>query len=118
MRGPAGLMLSHLLANSGIDNVAIDTRARNEIETMSIQPGGAHGVSASLSANATSNDLCYQRKTLLRTAIIKFLHLIACQSCTFNACVPMMTCLLPTRCFVGLSPSVRGNDEEHSQDAR
>ena len=31
--GPAGLMLSHLLAKSGIDNVAIDTRPRQEIET-------------------------------------------------------------------------------------
>jgi 2-polyprenyl-6-methoxyphenol hydroxylase-like FAD-dependent oxidoreductase len=31
--GPAGLMLSHLLAKSGIDNVAIDTRPRHEIET-------------------------------------------------------------------------------------
>jgi p-hydroxybenzoate 3-monooxygenase len=31
--GPAGLMLSHLLAKSGIDNVAIDTRSRQEIET-------------------------------------------------------------------------------------
>jgi len=31
--GPAGLMLSHLLAKSGIDNVAIDTRPRREIET-------------------------------------------------------------------------------------
>jgi hypothetical protein len=86
----AGLMLSRLLAKSGMDNVAIDTRHRNEIETMSIQPGGARGVSASLSANTKSNDLCYQQKTLQRTAIVKFLHLIVCQSCTFNACVPMM----------------------------
>jgi 2-polyprenyl-6-methoxyphenol hydroxylase-like FAD-dependent oxidoreductase len=31
--GPAGLMLSHLLAKSGIDNVAIDSRPRHEIET-------------------------------------------------------------------------------------
>jgi 2-polyprenyl-6-methoxyphenol hydroxylase-like FAD-dependent oxidoreductase len=31
--GPAGLMLSHLLAKSGIDNVAIDTRPCDEIET-------------------------------------------------------------------------------------
>src|SRR6478672_3262663 len=31
--GPAGLMLSHLLAKSGIANVAIDTRPRQEIET-------------------------------------------------------------------------------------
>jgi p-hydroxybenzoate 3-monooxygenase len=31
--GPAGLMLSHLLARSGIDSVAIDTRPRQEIET-------------------------------------------------------------------------------------
>ena len=31
--GPAGLMLSHLLAKSGIDNVAIDARPRQEIET-------------------------------------------------------------------------------------
>ena len=31
--GPAGLMLSHLLAKSGIDSVAIDTRSRQEIET-------------------------------------------------------------------------------------
>ena len=31
--GPAGLMLSHLLARSGIDSVAVDTRTRHEIET-------------------------------------------------------------------------------------
>ncbi len=31
--GPAGLMLSHLLARSGIDSIAIDTRTRHEIET-------------------------------------------------------------------------------------
>ena len=31
--GPAGLMLSHLLAKSGIDSVAIDSRSRHEIET-------------------------------------------------------------------------------------
>jgi p-hydroxybenzoate 3-monooxygenase len=31
--GPAGLTLSHLLAMSGIDSVAIDTRPRDEIET-------------------------------------------------------------------------------------
>jgi p-hydroxybenzoate 3-monooxygenase len=31
--GPAGLMLSHLLAGSGIDNVVVDTRSRHEIET-------------------------------------------------------------------------------------
>ena len=30
--GPAGLMLSHLLALSGIDSIAIDTRTRTEIE--------------------------------------------------------------------------------------
>ncbi|MGO4613876.1 4-hydroxybenzoate 3-monooxygenase [Nocardia sp. 2YAB30] len=30
--GPAGLMLSHLLALSGIDSIAVDTRARSEIE--------------------------------------------------------------------------------------
>ena len=30
--GPAGLMLSHLLALSGIDSIAIDTRSRAEIE--------------------------------------------------------------------------------------
>lgn len=30
--GPAGLMLSHLLARAGIDNVAIDVRSREEIE--------------------------------------------------------------------------------------
>jgi p-hydroxybenzoate 3-monooxygenase len=30
--GPAGLMLSHLLAQSGIDSVAIDLRTREEIE--------------------------------------------------------------------------------------
>jgi len=30
--GPAGLMLSHLLAQAGIDSVAIDTRTRTEIE--------------------------------------------------------------------------------------
>ncbi len=30
--GPAGLMLSHLLARSGIDSVAIDIRSRDEIE--------------------------------------------------------------------------------------
>ena len=30
--GPAGLMLSHLLARSGIESVAIDTRTRHEIE--------------------------------------------------------------------------------------
>ncbi len=31
--GPAGLMLSHLLAQRGIESVAIDTRTRQEIET-------------------------------------------------------------------------------------
>ena len=31
--GPAGLMLSHLLAKDGIDSVAIDIRTRHEIET-------------------------------------------------------------------------------------
>jgi p-hydroxybenzoate 3-monooxygenase len=31
--GPAGLMLSHLLALSGIDSVVVDHRARQEIET-------------------------------------------------------------------------------------
>jgi p-hydroxybenzoate 3-monooxygenase len=31
--GPSGLMLSNLLAKSGIDSVAIDTRPRAEIET-------------------------------------------------------------------------------------
>ncbi|AKT50973.1 4-hydroxybenzoate 3-monooxygenase [Arsenicicoccus sp. oral taxon 190] len=31
--GPAGLMLSHRLAQRGIDSVAIDTRTRREIET-------------------------------------------------------------------------------------
>lgn len=30
--GPAGLMLSHLLAQAGIDSIAIDTRTRTEIE--------------------------------------------------------------------------------------
>lgn len=30
--GPAGLMLSHLLARSGIDSVAVDSRTRHEIE--------------------------------------------------------------------------------------
>ncbi|MEV6101852.1 4-hydroxybenzoate 3-monooxygenase [Nocardia sp. NPDC051981] len=30
--GPAGLMLSHLLAQAGIDSVAVDVRARREIE--------------------------------------------------------------------------------------
>ncbi|MEU4343445.1 4-hydroxybenzoate 3-monooxygenase [Nocardia sp. NPDC023852] len=30
--GPAGLMLSHLLALSGIDSIAVDTRTRTEIE--------------------------------------------------------------------------------------
>lgn len=30
--GPAGLMLSHLLAKQGIDSIAIDTRTRHEIE--------------------------------------------------------------------------------------
>ncbi|MTB71646.1 4-hydroxybenzoate 3-monooxygenase [Arsenicicoccus sp. MKL-02] len=31
--GPAGLMLSHLLARRGVESVAIDTRTRQEIET-------------------------------------------------------------------------------------
>ena len=31
--GPAGLMLSHLLARAGIDSVAVDHRTRSEIET-------------------------------------------------------------------------------------
>ncbi|WP_216907397.1 4-hydroxybenzoate 3-monooxygenase [Nocardia noduli] len=31
--GPAGLMLSHLLASAGIESVAIDTRSRQQIET-------------------------------------------------------------------------------------
>lgn len=31
--GPAGLMLSHLLARSGVDSIAVDTRTRHEIET-------------------------------------------------------------------------------------
>lgn len=31
--GPAGLMLSHLLARSGVDSLAVDTRTRHEIET-------------------------------------------------------------------------------------
>ncbi len=31
--GPAGLMLSHLLARSGIESVVVDTRTRHEIET-------------------------------------------------------------------------------------
>ncbi|WP_238006366.1 4-hydroxybenzoate 3-monooxygenase [Dactylosporangium sp. AC04546] len=31
--GPAGLMLSHLLARAGIDSVAVDHRTRHEIET-------------------------------------------------------------------------------------
>ena len=30
--GPAGLMLSHLLARSGIDSVVLDTRSAEEIE--------------------------------------------------------------------------------------
>src|SRR5689334_12628007 len=30
--GPAGLMLSHLLARAGIDSVAVDVRSRHEIE--------------------------------------------------------------------------------------
>ncbi len=30
--GPAGLLLSHLLASSGIDSVVLDSRARAEIE--------------------------------------------------------------------------------------
>jgi len=36
--GPAGLLLSHLLAKSGIDNVAIDTRPRQEVETKRTGP--------------------------------------------------------------------------------
>lgn len=31
--GPAGLMLSHLLARDGIESIALDTRTRHEIET-------------------------------------------------------------------------------------
>lgn len=31
--GPAGLMLTHLLARAGIDSIAIDVRTREEIET-------------------------------------------------------------------------------------
>ncbi|MGL1330325.1 FAD-dependent monooxygenase, partial [Vibrio parahaemolyticus] len=31
--GPAGLLLSHLLAASGLESVVIDQRSREEIET-------------------------------------------------------------------------------------
>ena len=31
--GPAGLLLSHLLGNAGIESVVIDQRTRDEIET-------------------------------------------------------------------------------------
>ena len=42
--GPAGLMLSHLLARSGIDNVAIDTRPRHEIGQRTGPASSRHGV--------------------------------------------------------------------------
>ena len=53
--GPAGLMLTHLLARAGIDSVAIDIRTRGEIETTQRAGILEAGVAQSLVATGVSD---------------------------------------------------------------